>query len=93
MDEIIESLKELVENPDDVSKIPNIIARLEETKTTNNDQEIFYQERISKLQKANRSLLSQVPITDEEPNTQDDEPKVTLEDAQKYLIETLGGNN
>lgn len=92
MDEIIEKLKGLVENPDDISQVPNIIAKLEESKRNNGEQELFYQERITKLQEANRSLLAQVPITHEEENQQEEQPKATLEDAQAYLLEALGGD-
>lgn len=91
MNEIIETLKKLVENPDNLEHIPGVIARLEEHNNTATQQETTYQERIHSLQQVNRGLLAQVPIPGNEPPTPE-EPEATLEDAQAYLIETLGGN-
>lgn len=91
MKEIIQSLKDLVENPDNLEHIPGVIARLEEHQKTQTDQETAYQERIHSLQQVNKGLLAQVPIPGNEPPAPA-EPEVTLEDAQNYLIETLGGN-
>lgn len=91
MKEIINLLKELVEDPDKIEHIPQAIAQLEEYSNTNTEQEQAYQDRIIKLQQANRTLLSQVPIPGNEPPAPE-EPEATLEDAQKYIIEALGGN-
>lgn len=91
MKDIIENLKKLVENPDQIEHIPQVIAQLEEMSTTHTDQETAYQERINSLQQVNRNLLSQVPIPGNEP-PEPEEKQPTLEDAQDYLIKTLGGN-
>lgn len=91
MKDIIELLKGLVEDPDSIEKLPQAIAQLEEHQQTTGKQEEDYQDRIMKLQQSNRSLLSQVPIPGNEP-PEDPEPEPTLEDAQDYLIKTLGGN-
>ena len=93
--EIIEGLKEIVENPEDLSKIPEYIAKLEEHSKTYSDQEEAYQERIMKLQQANRNLLSQIPIPGAEPQNEEEDDKVTFEDAQQQLLKAMnnvGGN-
>ena len=94
MKEIIEGLKAIKDNPDDLSTLPEIIGRLEETHHTHSTQEQEYQERIMKLQNANRELLSQIPIAGAEPPKEDD-GKVTFEEAQEQLVnamQNVGGN-
>lgn len=91
MKEVIESLKKLVEDPDQIENIPQVIAKLEEFSTTHTDQETVYQERINSLQQVNRNLLSQIPIAGNEPEEEPNE-KITLEQATEQVIKTLGGN-
>lgn len=94
MKEIIEGLKKLIENPDDLAEIPALIAKLEETQTQYTNQETEYQERINSLQQVNRNLLSQIPITQEQEEEQD--KKVTFEQAQEQLMnafQNVGGRN
>lgn len=91
MKEVIDVLKGLVEDPDNIDKLPQAIAQLEEHQQTVGKQEEDYQDRIMKLQQSNRSLLSQVPIPGNEPEPEP-EKEATLEDAQAYLISTLGGD-
>lgn len=84
--EISKALKKLIDNPDDLSELPQLVAKVEEME----QQEQTYQERINTLQQINKNYLAQIPIPNQEPEPdQDDTP--TLEDAQQYLIETLGG--
>lgn len=84
-----EALQALISNPDDLSTLPQLVARAQEIET----QEEQYQSRISNLQEINRKYLAQIPISGAEPtgeDLKDEEP--TLDDAKNYLIESLGGN-
>ena len=97
MDEILQALNAIRENPDDLSELPNIINRLQEHNQATSDREAADLDRITRLQDANRSLLAQIPVgtgdPDNKDNTEDD--KVTFEDAQKELINAMnnvGGN-
>lgn len=95
MKEVINALKELQENPEDLSSLPTIIGQLEEYNTNHSTQEEEYQERIMKLQQANRNLLSQIPIPGAEPKSEEEDNKVTFEDAQQELLKAMnnvGGN-
>lgn len=95
MDEILEMLKNLVENPEDMSQLPQAISRLEEMRQQQSDIEGQYQDRISKLQEANRSLLSQIPINTGNPEPDPEDEKVTFEDAQEQFLNAMknvGGN-
>lgn len=89
MGEIAEALKKLIEDSEDLSILPQLVAKVEELENS----EAIYQERISRLQEVNRNLLAQIPIPGAEPDTDEEEEKQpTLEDAKQYLIEALGGN-
>lgn len=85
-----EALKALIATPDDLSSLPQLVARAEEIEKA----EFDYQTRISKLQDINKKYLAQIPIAGEETtgqSQQDEEP--TLDDAKNYLIEALKGDN
>jgi hypothetical protein len=89
MGKIADALKKLIENSDDLSTLPQLVAQVE----TIEAGEENYQLRISKLQEINKSYLAQIPIPGQEQKTKEDEPKeATMEDAKNYLIEALGGN-
>lgn len=97
MDEIIEALQALKNNPDDLSELPGVITQLQEKQNEITQREADDLDRITTLQQANRSLLAQIPVGmgehDNRDNTEDD--KVTFEDAQKELINAMnnvGGN-
>lgn len=86
MAKIAEALKKLIENPDDLTTLPGLIAKVEEIETS----EESYQERIGKLQNLNKQYLAQIPIPGEDPPAAaEDEP--SIEDVKSYLIEKLGG--
>lgn len=89
MKDIIETLQALQENPDDLSNLPTVIAQLEEYNASHTEQEEQYQERIIRLQEANRNLLGQIPIPGKEPDNSQDDDQVTFEDAQKELINAM----
>lgn len=82
-------LKAIKDNPDDLSKLPDIIAGVEKIEGDIDG----YQERITKLQGVNQSLLSQIPIPGE-TNAQEEteeEKEPTLEDAKTQIITALHG--
>lgn len=88
MDALSKLLKALIDNPDDLSSLPQLVARAEELEQAEGQ----YLERIAKLQDINKKYLAQIPVPGEEvtgQEQQDDEP--TLEDASKYLVEFLKG--
>jgi hypothetical protein len=89
MGKIADALKKLIENSDDLSTLPLLVAQVETIEASEEN----YQTRIAKLQEINKSYLAQIPIpTDKtnEPPAEPDEP--TMADAKQYLIEALGGN-
>lgn len=96
MKEVIEGLKSLVENPDDLSTIPNMVAKLEEYQRKHSELETDYQEKINSLQQVNRNLLAQIPVTQEESKDEEQEEKeVTFEEAREALLQAMnnvGGN-
>ena len=89
MDEIITALKALIENPDDLSQLPQLITELENIGSAFATREADDLARITSLQDANRNLLSQIPISTgpAEPEPVDDEP--TFEDAQQEMLKAL----
>jgi hypothetical protein len=89
MANIAAALRKLLENSEDLSTLPQLVAQVEQLEAAETD----YQTRISKLQEINRSYLAQIPVpTDKtnEPPAAPEEP--TLHDAKNYLVEALGGN-
>lgn len=81
-------LKALISNPDDLSTLPQLVARAEEMETG----EEQYQLRISKLQDINKKYLAQIPVPSEQvtgEEQKEDEP--TLDDAKTYLVQALKG--
>lgn len=95
MNEIIEALRALIANPDDLSGLPNIITQLEQQQTAIATRESEDLDRITNLQNANRSLLSQIPIGTGTPEDKPKDEEVTFEDAQQELLKAMqnvGGN-
>lgn len=94
MKDLIAKLRAIVDNPDDLSALPETINALEEYHTGVQTRETDDQERIIKLQDSNRNLISQIPISTGEPAAADPEDKeVTFEDAQTELLKTMNGGN
>jgi hypothetical protein len=88
MSVISSALRKLLENSEDLSTLPQLIAQVEALENAEAD----YQGKIAKLQEINRSYLAQIPVpTDKtnEPPAPPEEP--TMEDARNYLIEKLSG--
>ena len=97
--EISKALQKIIENPDDLSTLPQIVAKVQELEEkVQNFPEIEqqYMERIERLQEINRSYLAQIPIPGQEEEKEDPEPEVTLEDAKEALFQAMnniGGVN
>lgn len=89
MDEILTALQAIVDNPDDLSGLPNVITSLRELQTEQTTQETAYQERINSLQQANRNFLAQIPTTPNEPPAPPEDDKVTFKDAQQELLNAM----
>lgn len=83
-----EALQALINNPDDLTSLPQLVARAQEIET----QEEQYQSRISNLQEINRKYLAQIPVPGQETQVEEQDSEPTLQDARDYLVETLGGN-
>lgn len=95
MKEAIEALKALLTNPDDLSGLPQTIARLEEYQKNVASREAEDLERITKLQDANRNLLAQIPVNTGEPEQKEEQGEATFEQAQEELLkamQNMGGN-
>jgi hypothetical protein len=89
MAKLAEALKKLIENSDDLSSLPQLVAQVEALEASEED----YQSRIARLQEINKSYLAQIPIPGDEtkkPPAEPEEP--TLDDAKQYLIQALGGD-
>lgn len=84
-------LRKLIDNPDDLSALPQLIARVQQLETA----EIDNQTRITKLQESNRAYLAQIPIPNNDPTDKKEEEKepVTLADAHTYMQDYLKGEN
>lgn len=89
MDEILQQLQAMVDNPDDLSNLPNAINQLTEYHTTNQQRESEDLERITRLQDANRNLLSQIPVNTGEPTEPPKDDKVTFEQAQDQFLNAM----
>lgn len=91
--EISKALQQIIENPEDLSTLPQIVAKVQEMeKKIQQFPEIEqqYMERIERLQETNRSLLAQIPIPGQE-QVKENNQEVTLEDVKKEIFKTIGG--
>lgn len=84
---ISKALKKLIDNPDDLSTLPQLVSQVEAMEQA----EFTYQERISSLQNINKSYLAQIPIPGNEPQAPEEDKAPTLEDAKQHLINTFTG--
>ena len=91
--EISKALQQIIENPEDLSTLPQIVAKVQELEKKVQgfpDIEQQYMERIERLQETNRSLLAQIPIPGQEEK-KETKQEVTLEDVKQELFKTIGG--
>ena len=86
---LAKALRKIIENPEDLTELPQIIAQVEAQEKEIDD----YQTRIVDMRELNKKYLSMVPISDSDPTETDEgkEEPVTLADAKDYLVQTLGG--
>jgi len=89
MAELSKALQALIDNPDDLSTLPQLVAKVEELEGKDFD----YQERINKLQEINRSYLAQIPIPGKEPKEEPKDDTPTIDDAKQHIINSLNGGN
>lgn len=84
-------LRAILEAPDDLSNLPQLITDAEAMEAG----ELSLQEQITRLQTINKQYLSQIPVPgDAEPAEEDVLPAeevVTDEDIQKYLETFIEG--
>lgn len=95
MNEAIEALRALIANPDDLSGLPQIITQLEQYQTDQTTRQSDDLDKITRLQDANRNLLSQIPINTGKPEDKPEDDEVTFEQAQEQLMNAMknvGGN-
>lgn len=82
MDEILNFLTQLKDNPEDLSALPQAI---EKATAIKKELEDAY-DKIGKLQELNKKYLSMIPIKDETEAEPKEEPEVTLDDVIKSII-------
>jgi hypothetical protein len=88
MGKIADALKKLIENSDDLSTLPQLVAQVE----TIESSESTYQDRIARLQEINKSYLAQIPIPTDKTNEPPETPKEpTMDDVKSYLVQSLTG--
>ena len=80
-----ERLQALIDNPDDLSTLPEIIAEVGQLEA---DYEEAI-EKIGKLHELNRKYLAMIPISDGTEKKEEEEKPVTVEDAVKEIMEEV----
>ena len=88
MTKLSEMLRALLDNPDDLSTLPQMIALAEQSESEVDG----YLDRIAKLQDVNKSYLAQIPIPSADPQPVEEQKDPTMREAVDYIIESLGGN-
>lgn len=88
MGQISAALKKLLENSEDLSSLPQLVAQVENLETAEAD----YQGKIATLQQINRSYLAQIPVPTDKTNEPPEAPKEpTMDDVKNYLVQSLTG--
>lgn len=82
MDEILNFLSQLRDNPDDLTALPQAIERATSIKKELEDA----YDKIGRLQELNKKYLSMIPIKDETEPEVEVEPEVNLDDVIKSII-------
>lgn len=82
MDEILNFLTQLKDNPEDLSALPQAI---EKATAIKKELEDAY-DRIGRLQELNKKYLSMIPIKDETEPKPKEEPEVNLDDVIKSIV-------
>ena len=84
MSKLSEALKNLISNPDDLSTLPELVAKVEALE----EAESNYQNRISQLQEVNRKYLQMIPLPDD-PNKKVEPPVTNWQDESKQFLNGL----
>lgn len=82
MDEILNFLSQLRDNPDDLSALPQAI---EKATVIKKELEDAY-DKIGRLQELNKKYLSMIPIKDETEPEVEKEPEVNLDEVINSII-------
>lgn len=89
---LADKLKVFIDNPDDLSTLPNIIDMISSFEKEVSENEANYQMRIDKLQAANRNYLAQIPMEQQEPESPESQLP-TEQDAIAHLLSVARGGN
>lgn len=98
MGELSKALEAIIENPEDLSSLPQLVAKAQELEKKLGEFaaiEESYQDRIAKMQEYNRSLLAQIPIPGQEQKSDKPEEEYTFDKAQEEFLnamKSVGGN-
>lgn len=85
MSTLRERLQALIDNPDDLSTLPEIISEVGQLETELEEAN----EKIGKLHELNRKYLAMIPISDETEKKEEEEKPVTVEDAVKEIMKEV----
>lgn len=77
-----ERLQALIDNPDDLSTLPEIISEVGQLETELDEAN----EKIGKLHELNRKYLAMIPINDGTEKKEEEEKTVTVEDAVAEIM-------
>lgn len=80
-----ERLQALIDNPDDLSTLPEIISEVGQLETELDEAN----EKIGKLHELNRKYLAMIPINDGTEKKEEEEKPVTVEDAVKEIMKEV----
>lgn len=82
LDEILNFLTQLKDNPEDLSALPQAI---EKAQLLKKELEDAY-DKIGRLQELNKKYLSMIPIKDETEPEVEEEPDISLDDVINSIV-------
>lgn len=93
MAKLSDLIKQLIENPEDLSVLPT----LRDAAVEYENNEVEYQTRVEKLQSSNRNLLKMIPVPEEpkqpeQPESSENLEAPTLSDGVEAMQNLLGGH-
>lgn len=91
MGELSKALETIIENPEDLSNLPQLVAKAQELEKKLGEFaaiEESYQDRIAKMQEYNRSLLAQIPIPGQEEKS-DKPEEYSFDKAQEEFLNAM----
>lgn len=84
MGKVADMIKKLIETPEDVSILPDLLKEAEALESA----EANAMSLVEKVQATNRNLLSQI-VTQKEPEKKDEKTEITSNDITKAIIEEM----